>query len=426
MTTQPLATTDEHATAHLQRRTVATLVVTQALGGVGVSSGIVVATVLAEDLLGSASLAGLAQTTQVLGAAVAAFGLARVMARRGRRVGLVLGYGIGGTGAALCVLSAVVGSFALLLLGTLLLGSATATNSQSRYAATDLAAPSGRARALSVVVWATTVGAVLGPNLIGPAGGLAAAAGLPRLTGAFVMSLVGLALGATYLAVRLRPDPLLVAQELDRAGAASTSAPRTGLRHVWSVVSVRPPALAAMAAMALAHAVMVSVMVMTPLHLDHGGASLEVIGFVISVHVLGMFAFSPLVGVLTDRLGRAPVLGLGAGLLLLAVLLAGVAPEGQSTGLTAGLFLLGLGWSCVLIASSALLVDAVPLLDRPSVQGASDLLMGLFAAAGGAAAGAVVEVWGYGVLNALAGVLAVGVAAAALVAHAGAHSGRTS
>jgi len=271
---------------------------------------------------------------------------------------------------------------------------------------------------LSVVVWATTVGAVLGPNLVGPAGGAAAAVGLPPLTGAFVVSLLGLALGAVYLMVRLRPDPLLMAQELDRAGAAFTGEPRTGVRHVWSVVSVRPPAAAAMVAMALAHAVMVSVMVMTPLHMDHGGASLEVIGFVISVHVLGMFALSPLVGVLTDRLGRAPVLGLGAGVLLIAVLLAGGAPEGQSAGLTAGLFLLGLGWSCVLIASSALLVDAVPLRDRPSVQGSSDLLMGLFAAAGGVAAGAVVQGWGYGALNVIAGVVAVGVAVAALMAHA--------
>ena len=189
-----------------------------------------------------------------------------------------------------------------------------------------------------------------------------------------------------------------------------------GLRHVWSVVSVRPRALAAMTAIGVAHAVMVSVMVMTPLHMHHGDADLSIIGFVISVHVLGMFAFSPLVGWLTDRAGRAAVLAVGGVLLLAAVTLAGRAPEGHSSGLLVGLFLLGVGWSCCLIAGSALLVDSVPFAERPGVQGASDLVMGLFAAAGGALAGLVVATWGYAALNLAAGVLALPVLAAALVA----------
>jgi MFS family permease len=163
--------------------------------------------------------------------------------------------------------------------------------------------------------------------------------------------------------------------------------------------------------------------VMTPLHMHHGNASLNIIGFVISVHVLGMFAFSPLVGWLTDRVGRAAVLTAGGGLLLGAVTLSGLAPEGHSTGLVAGLFLLGLGWSCCLIAGSALLVDAVPFAERPGVQGASDLVMGLFAAGGGALAGVVVETLGYAVLNLGSGLLALVVLAAAAVAR---RSGRPS
>lgn len=408
----------------VQRRTVATLVISQALGGVGITAGIAVATVLAEDILGSASLAGLAQTSQVLGAAVVAFLLARLMARRGRRVGLVLGYAVGGAGAGLCVVAGAVESFAVLLLGTFLLGAATATNSQSRFAATDLAKPSTRGRALSVVVWATTVGAVLGPNLIGPAGDFARLLGIPTLTGAFLLAMLGLGLAGGWMWLRLRPDPLLLAQSMAESVTAravggssgGVMAGSGGLRRVWAVVSVLPRAAAAMAAIALAHAVMVSVMVMTPLHMDHGGAALEVIGFVISIHVFGMFAFSPLVGWCADRLGRASVLAVGAGVLLLAVLLAGLAPQGSSAGLTAGLFLLGLGWSCVLIAASTLLVDVVPLIERPAVQGASDLLMGVFAAAGGAAAGAVMQVWGYAALNAVAGLLAVAIGGAAVVA----------
>ena len=403
------------ARARTQRRTVGTLVVSQALGGVGVTTGIAVATILAEEILGSASLAGLAQTTQVLGAAVAAFVLARLMSARGRRVGLVAGYAAGAAGAALCVLAGVLGSFVVLMFGTFAVGWATAANSQARYAATDLADASRRARALAVVVWATTIGAVLGPNLTGPGAALGRAIGVPALTGPFVFSIVAVALATVVIWARMRPDPLLLARDIAAAEGEATAG-HVSLRHVWSVVSVRPRALAAMSAIGVAHAVMVSVMVMTPLHMHHGDASLDVIGFVISVHVLGMFAFSPLMGWLTDRVGRAAVLALGGSLLLVAVTLAGQAPEGHSTGLVTGLFLLGLGWSCCLIAGSALLVDAVPFAERPGVQGASDLVMGLFAAGGGALAGVVVEMWGYALLNIGSGVLALVVLAAAVVA----------
>jgi MFS family permease len=412
MTGTPVVLPDR---ARTQRRTVGTLVLSQALGGVGVTTGIAVATILAEEILGSASLAGLAQTTQVLGAAVAAFVLARLMSARGRRVGLVAGYAAGAAGAALCVLAGVLGSFVVLLAGTFAVGWATAANSQARYAATDLADASRRARALAVVVWATTIGAVLGPNLTGPGAALGRALGVPVLTGPFVFSIVAVTLATVVIWARMRPDPFLLARDIAAAEGEATTG-HVSLRHVWSVVSVRPRALAAMSAIGVAHAVMVSVMVMTPLHMHHGDASLNVIGFVISVHVLGMFAFSPVMGWLTDRVGRAAVLALGGVLLLVAVTLAGRAPEGSSAGLATGLFLLGLGWSCCLIAGSALLVDAVPFAERPGVQGASDLVMGLFAAGGGALAGVVVEVWGYALLNVGSGVLALVVLAAAAVA----------
>jgi MFS family permease len=404
--------------AAVQRRTLSTLAISQALGGVGVTAGIAVSALLAEDILGSARLAGLAQTTQVLGAALAAFLLARVMAARGRRTGLVTGYGVGALGAFLCVLAGVVESFPLLLLGTTAIGSATASNNQARYAATDLAQPTTRARALALVIWATTVGAVLGPNLTGPGGAVARWTGLPELTGTFVFTVVAVGASAFWLATRLRPDPLLLARRLaSERGELHMGV--VSLRHVFAVVRVRPRAAAAMTAVAVAHAVMVSVMVMTPLHLHHGGAELDVIGFVISMHVLGMFAFSPLVGWLADRVGRATVLAIGSLVLLTAVALAGSAPEGGSLGLTTGLFLLGVGWSCCLVASSALLVDAVPLAERPGVQGGSDLVMGLFAAGGGALAGVVVAEWGYGVLNAASGLLALVVLGAAAVARGG-------
>ncbi|HLR84520.1 MAG TPA: MFS transporter, partial [Nocardioidaceae bacterium] len=204
-------------TEGVQRRTVATLVGSQALGGIGVSTGIAVTALLAEDILGSPDLAGLAQTAQVLGAAAASYAIARFSAARGRRYGLATGYGVGAIGAVLCLVAGVAESFALLLIGATMLGSATAANSQARFAATDLADAAHRARALSIVVWATTIGAVSGPNLVGPAGDLAELFSLPRLTGAYLIGAAGIALGVGFVAVRMRPDPLLLAREIERS-----------------------------------------------------------------------------------------------------------------------------------------------------------------------------------------------------------------
>jgi MFS family permease len=404
----------------VQRRTVRTLVGSQVLGGIGVSSGIAVGSLLAEEILGSADLAGLGGTFQVLGGALIAIPMAHVMAARGRRPGLVLGLTLGIAGALVLTVSGLLSSFPLLLLGSALFGGATATNSQARYAAADLAEDRHRGRDLSVVVWATTVGAVLGPNLIGPAGALARTMDLPSLTGPFIFSLVGFVLAAVLLAVRLRPDPLLLARERDRASADPQELleqlkPHGSVVRGLRVAAGIPAAALGLVTVALGHAVMVSVMVMTPLHMHHGGAELRVIGLVISVHILGMFAFSPLVGLAVDRFGARPIVLLASGVLVGASLLAAQAPTGWSAGLTVALFLLGLGWSGTLVSGSTLIAGAVPVAERAGVQGASDLAMGLAAGGGGALAGVVVAQLGYGVLGLGAAVLAAVIAVAALV-----------
>ena len=398
----------------LQRRTLSVLVVSQALGGLGTTVGIAVAAVLAERVSGSESLAGLVQTMQVLGAALAAFLLARLAGVRGRRVSLAVGYVVGGLGAALCVAGGALGSFILLLLGAVLLGSNSATNYQSRYAAADLAQPGHRARALSVVLWATTLGAVLGPNLVGPAGALGVSMGLPRLTGPFLVSVAVTLIAAMVISLRLRPDPLLVARKL--ANVTGPDRRGTSWNRVRAVVTARPAVGAAMLGMSASHAVMVAVMVMTPLHMDHGGATLEIIGLVVSIHVLGMYFFAPVVGVVADRLGRPQTLLMGAVVFWVALALSGSSPMGASLRIGVGLFLLGLGWSICTVTASALLTEATPIEDRTDVQGAADLVMNVAAAAGGALAGVVVGVLGFGALNVFASILVVGVLVAAVVA----------
>jgi MFS family permease len=335
------------------------------------------------------------------------------MARRGRRVGLVAGLLVGAAGAALCVAAGVVGSMPLLLLGALLLGSTSAANAAARYAATDLASPATRARSLSLVVWATTLGAVVGPNLTGPAGAVARWLGIPELTGPFALAAVGMALSALVLVVLLRPDPLLLAREL--AGTSTDAPAGTSWGRAVTALRADPVLAAAVLGLAGAHAVMISVMIMTPLHMEHGGAELRVIGFVISLHVLGMFAFAPVMGYLADRWGRSTVILIGAGLQLASLLLAGASPEGSSWQITGGLFLLGLGWSAATVAGSAVVADLAPMAARTDVQGVADMTMWLAAAGGGALSGVIVAGYGYPVLNGFAAVLCGGVVLAGVV-----------
>jgi MFS family permease len=405
----------------LQRRTIRTLVASQAVGALGITIGIATASLLARDLSGSEELAGLAQTTQVLGAAVGSWALARLMGVRGRRVGLVTGYLVGASGAVLAVVAGVVGSMTLLLVGACLLGATSSANYAARYAATDLATPGNRGRSLSVVVWATTLGAVVGPNLTGPAGNLADALGIPELTGPFALGALGMVLAALVVWVRLRPDPLLVARRAAVVVETPIDSPArppstSGRPTVRAVLRERPAIAAAIAGLAAAHAVMISVMVMTPLHMEHGGTELDVIGVVISLHVLGMFAFAPLVGIAADRFGRVTVLASGGVVLLVSLVLCARAPEGSSPEIFVGLFLLGLGWSLATVSASTMVAELAPLGALTEVQGAADLTMGLAAAVGSAASGLIVGEFGFPVLAGFSSIFAVAVLVAATLA----------
>jgi MFS family permease len=380
-------------TADLQRRTLRVLVTSQVLGGVGVGSGIAVVGLLAYELSGTESLSGVSATASTLGAAAAALVIARITSARGRRPGLVRGYLVGALGAGLAIVAAVLGTFPLHVVASLLFGWASAANLQARYAATDLAPAAHRGRALSTVVWATTVGAVLGPNLTGPGEAIATALALPPLAGSYLFSLASFLAAAIVQSVGLRPDPLLAARDGEDRPVGRTEPP--SMRAAMTAVRAHPAALAALSSIAAAHATMVGVMVMTPVHLEHHGAALRVVGLTISLHIAGMYALSPLVGRLADRIGRSRTALLGHGQLVVAVVLAALAAPVGSVWFQVGLILLGTGWSTCLVAGSTLLTDAVPADERPTVQGASDLLMNLAGGAGGIAAGVVLAAAGY-------------------------------
>ncbi|TFV47535.1 MFS transporter [Blastococcus sp. TF02A-35] len=395
--------------ARVQRRTVGVLGGGVALAGLGVTVGITAGGLLARDVAGTDSASGLGQTAGVLGAAVLAVPLARISDSAGRRAGLAVGYGISVVGAVVTVCAAAASSLFLLLVGLFLFGASTACGLQSRYAAADLAAPERRGRDLSLVVWATTLGSVVGPNLAAPGAVVGESLGLPALGGVFVVSAVVFGVVAVGFLLLLRPDPLLLARRL--GGGAAGPRPRratgTALRAVWSTAGGR----LGLTAVVVAHAVMVGVMVMTPVHMGHAGGDadgvLRLVGLVISVHVAGMYLFSPLVGLLVDRVGAAAVVALGGALLLAAAAVAGTAAPRDSGQLAAGLLLLGLGWSCGLVAGSALVTSSVGDALRPTAQGGTDLLMGLGAALAGVVGGPLLAWGGFGLVSGVSAVLVV-------------------
>jgi len=398
-------TLDSPQVVSVQRRTVATLAASQMFGGIAVAGSVAAGALLAASIADSEAVAGLAQTAGVLGAALFALPLARIALSRGRRAALATGYGLGAVGAGIVITGAVYRNLVLVLVGCMLVGVASAASFQARYAATDLALPNTRAKSLSYVVWAATIGAVLGPNLLNFSGSVGLSLGLPQLSGPYVISGIALILAVIVLLVSLRPDPFVLSTHLRTSQLVASGMPeqtkarlRDGIEHLRT----RPRAVLGIASIAIGHVVMVMVMVMTPVHMAHVDVTLQLIGLVISVHVAGMYALSPVVGMAVDRFGRIQVVIAGIGFLTASCVISGLAPANSVPILGVGLFLLGLGWSCTLIAGSTLVTDSVEPRERPSVQGLSDLTMNAAGALGGAVAGVVMLIGGYGLLCAAA------------------------
>lgn len=387
----------------LRRRIRRVLMTGQVLAGLGMGATLSVGAILATELSGSSAWSGSAATLITLGAALASFPLARLAQARGRSWSLGIGAWVASFGAVIAVLSTVTTWFPLLLVGLLLIGSGTAVNLQARFAATDVSDDDNRATDLSLVVWATTVGAVSGPNLIGPGDAFGLWLGLPLYAGPFVITaLAQLSAGVLYL-VALRPEPLSVAKALVEDGPAETAEDIAG--------SDRPrDRVTAFLSIALSHATMVAVMAMTPVHLVDHGASLVIVGFTISLHIAGMYALSPVFGILADKVGRIQTILLGQLMLAISLLATGFGSESEAWVIV-GLILLGTGWSAATVAGSALLTESTPVDRRTKVQGVSDVVMSAAGATGGALSGVVLYLVGYSGLSFVTMALVVAVVA---------------
>ncbi|MDN5803698.1 MAG: MFS transporter [Microlunatus sp.] len=376
---------------HLRRRTLGLLAIGQILGGLGTGAALSIGALAANQLAGE-SWSGMAATMSTLGAALLAVPLARLADRRGRRISLSMAALIAAAGVALCVLGMVLSAVVVLFVGLAGAGAATAAALQSRFAATDLARPATRGRDLSLVVWSTTIGAVIGPNLAEPGEVVGQAIGLPPLSGVFVFAVFAQLLAAGAYALFLRPDPLSVSKQLglDVPSATGTVAHPAERRVRGNLAMVR----LAILAVALSHATMVALMAMTPVHLVHNGATLSIVGLTISLHIAGMFGLSPVFGILSDRLGRIPTILLGQTMLVVAALVTAFGAQTYGLVIT-GLILLGLGWRASTVAGAALLNDAAPVAKRVRLQGRSDMAMNFAGALGGAVSGPVLAFVGY-------------------------------
>ena len=393
-----------------QRRTLAVLLLAQILSGAGLAAGITVAALLAEQMLGSSRWSGLPTVFFTVGSAAAAVGLGRLSQRFGRRAGLSTGYLIGALGTVGVVVAAGMGNIVLFFASMIVYGAGAATNLQARYAGADLAAPSRRGRAVSIVLVATAVGAILGPNLVSTTGMVATKIGFPALAGPFMLAGLAYSAGALVLWLLLRPDPLLLARSIAAEVSSRSATPAApseagavpGPRQRWSWALASGAGI-----MILTQLIMVAIMTITPIHIEHHGHGVDVTGIVIGAHVAGMFLPSPFSGWLVDRYGYLAI-AVAAGVTLLAAgLIAAWAPVDSVATLVLALVLLGVGWNLGLVSGTTLVTDAVPLETRARTQGVVDLGIALAGAGGGLSSGLIFAATSYATLTLTSGLLAL-------------------
>lgn len=394
---------NEAEIAQVQRRTLAVVVLSQVLGGAGLAAGITVGALLAKDMLGSASLAGVPTALFTLGSALAALLVGRFTQRWGRRIGLGFGFSAGGIGAIGVIFAATLEHVPLLFLSLFIYGAGTATNLQARYAGTDLAPANRRATAVSIAMVSTTLGAVAGPNLVQPLGNLALSLNLPALSGPFLLAAAAyLAAGITLLAL-LRPDPYLLARDIE--ASATESAPASTAKSAKPAIGTG--AYLGGIVMVVTQISMVAIMTMTPIHMQAHHHGLGAVGLVIGLHIGAMYLPSLVTGKLVDRWGRTQM-AIAAGFTLLASgLVAALAPGDSLWLLILALVLLGFGWNFGLISGTALVVDATVASNRPKVQGAIDVFIALGGAAGGALSGVLMQATSFVTLAIIGGLLSI-------------------
>src|SRR5262245_22431696 len=385
-------------------RLMGTLFGAQVCGSAGHSIVMAVGGIMAAEITGTNVWTGLPVAISALGTALASWPLAAFMARAGRRRGLVLGYALAVAGAVLGMDGVLLGSFPLFLVGMGLFGIANTSNLLARYAAADIHPGARRGQAMGLIIWGSTVGSIIGPNLMGLATEFGRSFGLSPVGSAFLISLIGYSAASVTVWILLRPDPLTVARFLHDGPTPATTSEARPLTLIFQDVRVR----LALGTLMVSQLVMIGTTSTSPVHLHDHGHHVHTIGLAVSIHLGGMYIASPLSGWLSDRVGRLPIIGFGALILVVAMALAGLVPGSAGGFIMLGLFLNGVGWNMAFVAGSALLTDALSPAERTSIQGMADLMMGLMGALGSTIGGLVLGAWGFFGLNALGTAVVVG------------------
>ena len=353
----------------------------------------------AEDILGSARWSGLAAAMGTLGLAAGTTPLAALMARRGRRPGMVIGLAVAVVGAGIAAYGVRASSFLVLLAGMWIFGFGNSGDRLGRYAAADIAPASMRSSAIAAIVWAGTIGSVVGPILLPIGTRMVEPYGFGEYGGGYLMGGVLAAVAMVVVFVALRPDPLLLAGVTDPDGDVE-SAP------LWSTMRL-PIVRYVIVVLVVGQVVMVLIMSMTPVHIRRAGESITFVGLVIGVHTFGMFFFSPISGFLADRFGKVRVIVAGQAMLIVAALMAAPAGGDDRTLLLPALFLLGLGWNFGFVAGSSMVSDAAEGSTRVRLEGIVDTSTFVSAAAASVLSGILLDVFEYSGLSLFAGAMVV-------------------
>jgi MFS family permease len=358
-------------------------------------------------MIGTENAAGIPTALFTFGSAVAALLIGASSQRFGRRAGLAGGFLIGGLGAIGVVIAALINSIALLFVALLIYGAGMASNLQARYAGTDLANEKQRATAASMALVSTTLGAVVGPNLVNTMGEFADSIGVPYLAGPFIMSGAAFIIAGLILLIFLRPDPLFVSTAIANAEKKDDKV-QTGEREsLKNPIINKKGIMVGAVIMTLAQLIMTAIMTMTPVQMGHHGHGLSEVGLVIGFHIAAMYLPSPLTGLLVDKFGRTTMAIASGATLLAAGLVAAFAPADSLLLLILALVLLGVGWNFGLLTGTALIIDSTHPSVRAKTQGTFDVLLALSGAAGGALSGMVVAHSSYTILSISGAVLSL-------------------
>lgn len=388
------------------RRVTNALFVSQSLFAAAMIANFTVLAIVAADLSHNDKLAGLPSTMSLVGRAAVAYPLGWLMDRIGRRMALAGGFFLAAVGAAISVLAIMWVSFPLFMFGSLVFGMGRASSDQSRYVAAEVQPSSHRAKAIGFIVFAGTIGSVLGPRLVGPSSDFAESLGINQFAGPSLLAIVMTIMAGLVVLALVRPDPMQVGrawreqeEAKQAAGGDAAAKPIVEIRSLLTIFR-QPLVQLAILSMVIGQLVMTLVMTITPLHMDHNAHTVDDVGWVLMAHTLGMFGLASVTGWLIDRIGSVRVIAIGGLILIVSCVLAPISTA--MLPLIVSLFLLGLGWNFCFVAGSSLLTASLSLEEKARTQGATEMMSALASGFGSASSGFFYD-WGGMVLVAAFG-----------------------